>query len=280
MLERRRIGTAIEVAIELPVKEIKTAGEAPEGFEGITELIGKATTTFTGSPKNRIHNIKNGARLLTGHVIKPGEEFSTLAALGKVDNTTGYLPELVIKGTRTVPEFGGGLCQVSTTLFRSLLNAGLPITARRNHSYRVSYYEKDENGKFIGPGLDATIYQSNPDLKFKNDTAHPILVYGYVYGDKITFELYGTRDGRTSKIEGPTLLTETAAGPPIYAETDTLPRGTVKQVEVAHPGGSTKALYSVTYPDGRVENQEFKSFYRRWPARFLVGTKDQQAAAQ
>jgi len=260
--------------IIVPVKIARPVlDNTSEEISGITELIGRATTPFTGSPANRISNIKNGVRFLSGLIVKPGEEFSTLNALGTVDNTTGYLPELVIKGDKTTPEFGGGLCQVSTTLFRAVLNAGLPITARRNHSYRVSYYEHDATGNFIGPGLDATIYSPEPDLRFKNDTPAAIVIIGYVQGDKVTFELYGTSDGRTSLIEGPTLLTEFPAGDPIYVETDTLPAGVVKQIETAHPGGSTFAKYTITYPDGRKISQDFKSYYRRWPARFLVGTK-------
>ncbi|MDP2647881.1 MAG: VanW family protein [Candidatus Yanofskybacteria bacterium] len=259
--------------ISLPVRIDRAQTDTIEEVSGVTELIGAATTPFTGSPTNRIFNIKNGVKFLTGLIVRPGEEFSTLDALGTIDNTTGYLPELVIKGDRTIPEFGGGLCQVSTTLFRSVLNAGLPVTARQNHSYRVSYYERDAKGLFIGPGLDATIYSPNPDFRFRNDTGTAIVIIGYVEGDKVTFELYGTSDGRSAKIEGPTILTEFPAGEPIYVETDTLPQGVTKQIETAHPGGSAIARYIVTYPDGKKVTQDFKSYYRRWPARFLVGTK-------
>lgn len=238
---------------------------------GITELIGEATTPFTGSPKNRISNIKNGVRFLSGQVIQPGAEFSTLGALAPIDNTTGYLPELVIKGDKTTPEYGGGLCQVSTTLFRAALNAGLPITARRNHSFRISYYEKSADGKFIGPGLDATIYEPDLDLKFKNDTPGSVLIIGFVLGDKVTFQMYGTKDGRSSEVIGPEILTEIPAGEPVYVETDELPVGVTKQVEFPHPGGSAVATYIITYPDGHKESREFKSWYRRWPAKYLVG---------
>ncbi len=274
-LTQRMSDPASGGVIELPVKITKPLSENIQGFQGITELIGKATTRFTGSPANRISNIKNGVKFLTGIMIQPGEEFSTLQTLGTVDNTTGYLPELVIKGNRTIPEFGGGLCQVSTTLFRAIMNAGLPVTQRRNHAFRVSYYEWDGDGKFIGPGLDATIYSPEPDLRFKNDTATAILIYGYVKGDQVTFELYGTSDGRTSEVKGPVLLSETPAGDPIYESTDLLPKGVTKQVETAHPGGVAVATYGITYPDGNVVTKEFKSSYRRWPARYLVGTGEE-----
>ena len=258
-----------EIVLPLVVKKPivnETASEL-----GIKELIGKATTSFAGSPPNRVANIKNGTKFLTGILISPGEEFSTVKALGRIDNTTGYLPELVIKGDRTVPEFGGGLCQVSTTLFRAVLNAGLPVTARRNHSYRVSYYETDGDGNYIGPGLDATIYSPQPDFRFLNDTTSTILIRGYVEGDKVTFELYGTKDGRRSEVDGPYTLSTIPPGDPIYAETDTLPPGEKKRLERAHPGGSAIATYKVYYPDGEVKEQVFKSYYRPWPERWLVG---------
>ena len=252
-----------------------TDGSAAE--LGIIELIGTATTPLTGSPQNRRYNIANGAKFLTGILIPPNEEFSTLKSLGTIDNSTGYLPELVIKGDRTIPEFGGGLCQVSTTLFRATLNAGLPITARQNHSYRVSYYEKDAAGNTIGPGLDATIYNPAPDFRFKNDTGHTVLIEGYVEGDLITFNFYGTRDGRSSAIDGPHLLSSSPAGEPIYAETDTLEPGVTKQIERAHAGGSATATYTVTYPDGSENKQVFESYYRPWPARYLVGADPSKA---
>ena len=261
--------------IELFIKQVySSVTSLSTEVLGIKELIGKATTPFAGSPANRIANIKNGTKFLSGILVKPGEEFSTVTALGKIDNTTGYLPELVIKGDRTVPEFGGGLCQVSTTLFRALLNAGLPITSRQAHSYRVSYYEKDGDDNYIGPGLDATIYQPQPDLKFVNDTDNTILIWGYVKGNKVTFEIYGTRDGRKAEVIGPKKLSETPPGDPIYAETDTLPKSVTKQIETPHPGGTATATYRVTYTNGEVKEQIFKSSYRAWPARYLVGTGD------
>lgn len=271
-LNQRRDGKAALSMILLPIKITKPQGQPIDGTRGIVELIGKATTPFTGSPKNRISNIKNGIRFLSGIMVAPGEEFSTLKSLGKVDNTTGYLPELVIKGKKTVPEFGGGLCQVSTTLFRSVLNAGLPVTARRNHSYRVPYYEKDGAGNYIGPGLDATIYEPDPDFRFRNDTGATILIYGYTVGDKATFEIYGTKDGRKSEVIGPKTVIETPAGPDIYEESDSLPKGTKKLMEKPHPGGSATASYKIIYSDGRLVEQEFKSYYRPWPARYLIGT--------
>ena len=274
LLKRRRDGSGGDDVIVVSTRRTSPPEVSLGDGVGISELIGRATTLFTGSPKNRVWNITNGARFLSGIVVEPGEEFSTLGELGTIDNTTGYLPELVIKGDRTIPEYGGGLCQVSTTLFRAIMDAGLPVSDRRNHSRRVGYYEKDEHGQYIGPGLDATIYENAPDLKFVNDTGNPVLVISYVQGTKITFELYGTKDGRSSQIIGPTVLTEVDPGEPIYIETDELAPGEVKQVEWAIPGGSAVATYIITHEDGTQEEQEFRSYYRKWPDKFLIGRGD------
>lgn len=152
---------------------------------GIIELIAEGRSNFAGSPVNRRHNIRVGASKFDGIIIKPGETFSFTGNLGPVDAGTGYLPELVIKDNETVPEFGGGLCQVSSTVFRAALNAGLPIVARRPHAYPVPYYKPF--------GTDATIYIPNPDLKFTNDTGHHILIQTTIRGNYLYFYFYGTK---------------------------------------------------------------------------------------
>lgn len=232
---------------------------------GIKELIGKGQTSFAGSPQNRISNIKNGVKFLNGILIAPEEEFSTLKALGEIDGSSGYLPELVIKENATVPEFGGGLCQVSTTLFRSLLDFGFPILERRNHSYRVSYYEPPI-------GLDATIYSPGPDLRFKNDTPGHVLIRGYVSGTDLFFEIYGTHDGRQSAIEVPVVSNITPPPPPVYVESDTLAPGEIKQMEKPHEGADAVVKYIVRDAQGNIlREQIFRSHYKAWPEKFLVG---------
>lgn len=232
---------------------------------GLKDLISTGTTSFTGSPKNRISNITVGAKLISGALIKPGETFSTLGRLGKIDASSGFLPELVIKDNKTVPEFGGGLCQVSTTLFRAAMNAGLEIVARQNHSYRVSYYEPPV-------GMDATIYDPAPDFKFKNDTPGYILVQGKVTGTKITFEFYGTKDGRTVSMTDPVISDVTPPPPPIMENTDTLPVGTTKQTEKAHDGATASFTYTVMLNGQQLHKNTFVSHYVPWQAHILVGT--------
>jgi len=171
---------------------------------GIKELIGQGISNFRGSPQNRIHNIKVGAAKFNGILVKPGEEFSFIKTLGPVDASTGYLPELVIKVDKTIPEYGGGMCQVSTTCFRAALNSGLKITARTNHAYPVQYYAPQ--------GTDATVYIPNPDLRFVNDTPGYVLMQTHIEGTQLTFDFYGTNDGRQTKLIGPTVTSRGKEG--------------------------------------------------------------------
>lgn len=163
---------------------------------GIKELIGRGESKFSGSPANRRHNIKVGLEKMKGIIIKPGEEFSFNKYLGPVEAYAGFKPELVIKRTGTVPELGGGLCQVSSTSFRAAMHAGLKIEQRRNHSYAVQYYSPQ--------GTDATIYPGVVDFRFTNDTENSIMIWPYFQtNDIIIFDIYGTYDGRKVELGTP-----------------------------------------------------------------------------
>jgi vancomycin resistance protein YoaR len=256
---------SIEAKVVEALPEVRTDTLAALG---LTERIATASTDFSGSPQNRAYNIKLGQRNLDRTLIKSGEEYSTIANLGPIDEAAGFLAELVIKNNRTIPEAGGGLCQVSTTLFRAVLNAGLPITERQNHSYRVSYYERG-----VGPGLDATIYSPKPDFRWKNDLGSAIYVQSAVQGEVISFELYGTNDGRKSTISAPQILEETPAPEPIYSQTEELFVGEERQLERARSGMKTVVRYTVERSGAVIATQEFRSTYKPWAAQYLVGTK-------
>lgn len=260
--------------IELPyeTKEASIAARTSADIEkyGIKELIGTATTDFSKSPQNRIHNIQVGVQSLSGALIKPGEEFSTLVHLGSIDASSGYLQELVIKENETKPEFGGGLCQVSTTLFRSAMNAGLKITERQNHSYRVSYYEPPV-------GMDATIYSPKPDLKFLNDTSAYILLQGRVEGNKITFDFFGTKDGREVSISSPEVFDVTPPPAPIYIDDPSLELGEEIRIDRAHNGAKAFFYYKVTKNGKEYINEKFVSSYVPWPAKYRRGPQPEAA---
>ena len=171
---------------------------------GIETLIARGESNFAGSSQARTHNLRLGASRYNGLIVKPGEEFSFNDALGEVDETGGYLAELVIKGGALIPEYGGGLCQVSTTMFRAAINAGLPILERRPHSFPVKYYNPQ--------GFDATIYPGVVDLKFRNDTPAHLLIQTKISGTKLIFEIYGSNDGRIVTLDGPHTYDQKANG--------------------------------------------------------------------
>jgi vancomycin resistance protein YoaR len=230
---------------------------------GIRELIGVGTSNFSGSPTNRRKNIRLGMEHVHGTIIPAGEEFSMLKALGEIDGAHGWFPELVIKGNKTLPEFGGGLCQIGTTAFRGAMNSGFEITERRNHSYRVRYYEP--------AGTDATIYDPSPDFRFKNDTANAVLITGEIQGDVVQFSFWGTSDGRKGTI-GPSRVTKVVSPPPTkLIETTDLAPGVKKCTETAHAGATAQVDYTVSYANGESKKVTFTSVYRPWQAVCLIG---------
>lgn len=262
--------TKYELPIKVTEPEIKSVEDS-----GIKEVVGQATTNYYGSSTNRRINIRAGAKALHGIIIKPGEEFSTIKNVSPVDASNGYVPELVIRDNKTTPEFGGGLCQVSSTLFRAVLNTGLKITERTNHSYRVPYYEPPI-------GMDATIYEPSPDFKFVNNMDTPVLIQAFVDNDAsaITFTLYGTKDGRVVEMSKPVAYAITPAPDPIYTESDTLAPGEIKKVDTAHAGAKADFTYKVTLKGKVLQSTNFHSDYTPWPAKYLYGPGTQIPPAE
>lgn len=262
----------VRITIKVPIIEIKptVTNENVNSF-GITELISEGTSLFQHSIENRIYNISLAAARLNGILIAPGDIFSFNKALGDVSSFTGYKQAYVIENGRTVLGDGGGVCQVSTTLFRAALNGGLPIVERNAHAYRVGYYEQDS-----GPGVDAAVYSPSVDLKFKNDTGHYILIQSYAdtANLRLTFDLYGTKDGREVIINQPVILSETPAPPPLYQDDPGIQKGIVRQVDFAVSGANVY-FTRIVKKDGKVLTEDkFKSNYRPWRAIFLRGTKE------
>ena len=227
------------------------------------ELAFRGESDFSGSPANRIHNIKTAAAIFNDILIQPGEEFSFIKTLGDVSAKTGYLPEMVIKQDRTVPEYGGGICQVSTTLFRAAYTAGFPIIARTAHAYRVSYYEP--------AGFDATVYIPTPDLVFKNDTKNYFLIQAWVDGNKLYFDLYGNKEDRRVEIIGPTIISTSPPPAPRIIKNDKLAPGEKNQLDTAHPGAKTVLSRKIFEGDKQISEDSVTSSYIPWPAKFEVG---------
>ncbi len=261
-----------KIIINVPIRVIKPAvtNDNVNSF-GIRELIGKGTSLFAHSIENRIYNIKLAASRLNGILISPGEVFSFNQALGDISSFTGYKQAYIIEGGRTVLGDGGGVCQVSTTLFRAALATGLPIIERNPHAYRVGYYEQDS-----GPGIDAAVYSPSVDLKFKNDTGSHILIQTYVdtVNLRLTFDLYGTKDGRETSIGKPVILSQSPAPEPSYQDDPTLTKGVVKQIDFAAAGANVYFTRTISKNGKAYISDKFVSNYRPWKAVFLRGTKE------
>ena len=264
-----------EPDVRLPIKIIhpKVDVQSEELIEkGITELIATGETDFAGSPRNRINNIGVGLNSFSGRLIPPGDESGAGEIIGYVGESTGYLPELVIKGDKTIPEYGGGLCQVSTTIYRSLLFAGLPITERENHSYAVSYYDPQ--------GLDATIYPPSVDLKFINDTPAHILFQTTTIGTKAYSNIYGTPVDRHVDLIGPWYYNYRNIPPPRTEYTTKLPPGETEILGGAHAGFNASWYRRISYADPDKEDviEHIFSDYEARPLYTLVGEETPEAS--
>lgn len=251
--------------VQVPAEKVFSQVIAHPDLEenGIKEIIAIGESNFSGSSRARRQNIIAGLNKFNGVIIKRGKIFSFNDILESVDEKDGFVKELVIKGNKTEKELGGGVCQVSTTAFRAALNGGLPIRARRNHSYAVPYYKPF--------GLDAAIYLGQLDLRFKNDTPGDMLVQSYVEDDNIYFVFYGTHDDRTIALRGPYISNHKNAPDPTVLETEDLPTGEMKVMSEAHDGFTTEWIRTVS-KDGVLDQDTFRSVYRPWPATIKKGT--------
>lgn len=242
---------------------------------GVTELVSEHTSYFYGSGASRIQNIATAASRFHGVLVAPGETFSMAETLGDISLDTGYAEALIIFGDRTIQGVGGGVCQVSTTLFRTAFLGGFPIVERHPHAYRVSYYELRADGSVNTrlAGLDATVFVPYVDLKFTNDTPYWMLMETYVNAAArtITWKFYSTSDGRRVEWEttGPRDIVEPPK--PVYKENPELARGTIKQVDWAAEGADVTVTRTV-YRDGQVYfSDQVYTHYLPWRAVYEYG---------
>ena len=239
---------------------------------GIKELLGSGTSTFKHSSAIRNINITKGSSIVNRILVAPGDTFSFVKSLGEVTLEAGYKQAYIIRQGKTELDVGGGICQVSTTLFRAMLNAGLNIIERKNHAYRVSYYEEDSK-----PGFDATVFIPSPDLKFINDTSHHVLIQSVLDMDsrRLTYEIYGTSDGRKVSITNYRQWDSTPPPPDVWIDDPTLPAGKVVKDEQAIRGLKTAFDWTVTDPNGNVIHQKtFQSNFAAWAAVYRRGPQN------
>ncbi|GGR02702.1 VanW family protein [Deinococcus ruber] len=233
---------------------------------GITDLLATGQTNYYGSSRARITNIHVGVSKFQDHLFE-GKLFSFNKELGPIDTSTGFVPGLVIAGDRTATGVGGGICQVSTTVFRALYGAGLPIVERRNHSYQVHYYDPQ--------GMDATIYQYSQDLKFTNDTG-AALWFQISWDDAhaaLEVNVFGKPRAETVQIGKPVTLSTTPSPANRLISDPTMRVGQRRQVDWAAPGAIIQVKRSFLKDGQVVRSDTLTSRYTPWPNIFMVGTK-------
>jgi vancomycin resistance protein YoaR len=266
-----------EHTIELPMATvIPRITEQGLSALGITELIGVGRSSFAGSAAYRLTNIQAGAARMDGVLIAPDEEFSFNTQLGPVDESHGFVQGYAVIGDRTQLEWGGGVCQVSTTVFRSAFWAGVPITERHAHPFHIGWYDAFSFPEGDGPGMDATIFTGVLDLRFRNDTGHWILMETEVDQDAsiLTVRLYGTMPaGRTVRASAPSI--ENVVEPPtapIYVDDPELPSGTVNQTDRARKGMDVTVYRTITEQGVDRIPETYLTHFRPWPDVFVRGT--------
>ncbi|OGO71861.1 MAG: hypothetical protein A2Z37_05015 [Chloroflexi bacterium RBG_19FT_COMBO_62_14] len=235
---------------------------------GITELVISASTFFSGSSSERIQNIRTASAAFHGLLVPPGGTLSMADVLGDISLDNGYAEALIIFGDRTINGVGGGVCQVSTTLFRAVFMGGYPIIERNPHAYRVGYYEQGRGSP--GPGLDATVFVPLVDFKFTNDTPSWLLMETYLQGTELLWKFYSTSDGRTVQWSSKT-SDEVEAPEPLYKENPDLPEGEIKQVDYQADGLDVVVNRTVTRNNEVLYTDTIKTHYLPWRAIYEYG---------
>ncbi|RMD48024.1 MAG: vanomycin resistance protein VanB, partial [Candidatus Thermofonsia bacterium] len=207
-----------------------------------------------------------------GIVVAPGEEFSFNKYLGSISEADGYEEGLIIVGGQTIKGVGGGVCQVSTTIYQTAFFAGYPIVARQEHGYWLDYYNDGE-----GPGMDATVFSPIVDFRFVNNTPYHLLIENYYNQEleALTFKFYSTSMGWTVEKGETQILNETEVPGPEEDRWEfdpDLPPGTVEQIDFATQGADVIVQRIVRDANGNeLINEFFTSHYIPYPNTFHYG---------
>jgi vancomycin resistance protein YoaR len=262
-----------EITLDMEYSTPDVTSEATAESLGITELVSSHTSYFYGSSTSRKQNIATAASRFHGVLVAPGEIFSMAEVLGNVSLDTGYEEAWIIFGDRTIKGVGGGVCQVSTTLFRTVFFGGYPVIARYPHAYRVYYYEQTYGGgnNSDWAGLDATVYVPVVDFKFQNDSENWLLMETYVGDNYLTWKFYSTSDGRTVEWESTGLTNIQEPPDPLYQENSDLAKGEVNQVDWAVDGADITVTRYVLRDGEIIDSDIFTTHYMPWRAVYEYG---------
>jgi len=269
-----------KIALDIEIIQPEVGDDATAEQLGISELVSSYTSYFYGSSSERIQNITTSSSQFHGILIPPGATFSMGDELGDVTLDNGYAEALIIFGNRTIQGVGGGVCQVSTTFFRTVFFGGFPVIERYPHAYRVGYYELKADGGYNTSlaGLDATVYTPLVDFKFTNDTPNWLLMETYVNqaARTLTWKFYSTSDGREVEWHTSGLKNKVDPPDPLYEENPDLAKGQVKQVDWAVEGADVTVTRAVSRNGETLFEDTFSTHYMPWRAvyEYGPGTKD------
>ncbi|HAJ05766.1 MAG TPA: hypothetical protein DCL76_04350 [Chloroflexi bacterium] len=238
---------------------------------GIDGLVSESKTFFRGSGDSRMQNISAGSEMISGILIAPGEEFSFNEHLGDVSLDTGFAEAWIIYGGRTIQGLGGGICQVSTTLFRAAFYGGYPILERNPHAYRVGYYEQGANSP--GPGLDATIFSPVADFRFLNDRDDWLLIESYLDLDdqSLSYKFYSGSDSREVSVSEPSISDVVDAKDPVYEFNSDLDDGEIRQVDWENKGAKVVVERKVENNGVVIIDEEISTRYQPWGSVYQFG---------
>jgi len=267
--------------VELPTNAVAPQlSDAAIGELRFDDVLSTGRSRFEGSASYRITNIKAGVNRINGVLIPPQAEFSFNTIIGDIDEANGFVQGYAVVNNRTQLEWGGGICQVSTSLFRAAFYAGLTITERHPHPFYISWYDADAYPSGDGPGLDAAIFTGEDDLKFVNDTAHWMMIDATMDESQqiLDIQLRGVATNREVRVTGPIIVNKIPApNDPVYVDDPSLPQGTVKQSDKARDGMNI-VVYREIIRDGKADpSEEFATSFAPWPNIYLRGTGGQNS---
>ena len=261
--QRPRVAVSLRlIAPQRSVRFLKSSG--------VVAHVASGESSFAGSPDFRVHNIRVGSAKLGGLWLGRGGVFNFNASLGQISAASGYVPGYIISGGNLALEDGGGVCQISTTLFRAAYQAGLPIVERYAHSHQVDYYDP--------PGFEATVYAPSKNLRFANDTAAPLLIQSSwnVQKGTLRFDFFGSPPDRTVEISAPQIVSRTPASDPTYFADPSLTAGEIKRVDLPSSGLRVKLIRTVKRDGQDAETDVLRSHYRPWGGAFAVPPGDKR----
>lgn len=256
--------------IDLDVEIEKPKGSVEE-LQKVKDVLGEGSTDYSASSAARATNIKNGTAKLNGKVLYPGDSFSVCNAMTPFTAENGYEMAPSYADGTVVESFGGGICQVSTTLYLAILRAELEVTERHNHSMIV---------KYVKPSMDAAIAEGSKDFQFVNNLDSPIYIEGYASGGNLSFAVYGAEyrsSERTVSFESETL--ETIDPTTVLVADSEKNIGSIEQTQSSHVGYVAK-LWKIVTENGQETREEVNnSNYQMAPNKYKVGVKTANAEA-